>query len=109
MGTPVSGFRLTVLRYILDHPGSTGRDVALAIGPQDSLYGQHHAISGAVAQLRAAGYLQDCPRCPTCGCAQSRALRNVPLVPTQKALNMVRGVWDAPVGDMPAGEVCANA
>ena len=83
--TTLTGFCLQVLRHILDNPGTTGRDLALAIGPDDALYGRHHAISGAVARLRAAGYLEDCPRCTACGCAQSRALRNVPLVPTDKA------------------------
>ena len=84
-----TGFRLTVLRFIMDHPGSTGRDVAQAIGVNDPLYGKHHAVSGSISYLRAGGLLEDCPRCTHCGCAQSRGLRDVVLTPTPLAYSLL--------------------
>lgn len=68
-----------VLRFIAQNEGCTSIDVANALPVDHVVYGRQRATSSAIALLRKAGLIKDCPRCPTCDRALSRGQRNVPL------------------------------
>ena len=67
---------------IRENPGVNMLHVALLFNKAHSIYGKQRAASLAIAELRRAGFIEDCPRCPACGRALSRHKRNVPLYPT---------------------------
>ena len=70
------------LELILENPGKlTMVHIALFFDEQHSIYGRQRAASRAIAELRREGYIEDCPRCPTCGRATSRWMKNVLLYP----------------------------
>jgi hypothetical protein len=64
---------------ILENPGITMITCATYLRKTHSIYGMQKAATLAIAELRRAGLIVDCPRCPYCGRALSRARRNVPL------------------------------
>ena len=75
-------FDAQVFDYIRQHDGCTAVEVAEALPVEDVRYGTQKAVSWSVARLRKAGWIADCPRCLTCGCATSRGQKNVPLTLT---------------------------
>lgn len=81
----MTAYNEQVLRTILRYPGITSIQLAELFPVDDPLYGRQRDISRRIQYLREQGFLEDCPRCETCGKAQSRGLRNVVLIPTRKA------------------------
>jgi hypothetical protein len=66
-------------KVIKENPGITMIALALGLNKAHSIYGKQKAATLAIAELRRAGLVVDCPRCPYCHGARSRAKRNVPL------------------------------
>lgn len=79
----------SILEHIHRNPGTTQTRLIKAFGhsffdttPQ---YGSQRMASSIIAKLRKSGLIQDVTkRCPTCGAARTRGLRNVKLYATEK-------------------------
>jgi hypothetical protein len=69
------------LEFIEENPGTRMVTLATLLGKPHSIYGKQKAATLAIAELRRKGLVVDCPRCPYCLRALSRARRNVPLFP----------------------------
>ena len=67
---------------IQENPGVRMITLAMGLAKSHSVYGKQKAATMAIAELRRAGLVEDCPRCPVCNRALSRHRRNVPLYPT---------------------------
>lgn len=72
-------FQIAVLLFIHDSDGPTGKDAANHFKVESKTYGRQQATATAISELRSKGLVVDCPRCPECGKAQSRGIRNKPL------------------------------
>lgn len=80
--------------YIRDHDGCTSIDVATALKPPESflkIFGWQRPTSRAIAVLRLElKYVVDVEkRCPACGRAMTRHLKNVPLHLTELGKTML--------------------
>lgn len=61
-----------VLAYLAEHPGSTSRQIAEALG-----YGSSHALSSAMQRLRHAGHIEWSRQC-VAGCRRCYLAGEVP-------------------------------
>jgi hypothetical protein len=73
--------KYAITDFIRQHPNTTTRDVALHFRDcfRSKLYGSHRGAATIIAELRAAGVIEDVSRCPCCGRATTRGRRNGPL------------------------------
>jgi hypothetical protein len=81
-GVDPRAVKYQVIHFIRQHEGATAREVALhfaGLFRPSRLYGAHRNISTLIAELRAAGILEDVPRCPHCQRALTRGRANGPL------------------------------
>jgi hypothetical protein len=73
---------LICLAFIIENPGTRMVTLATLLNKPHSIYGKQKAATLAIAELRRAGFIKDCRRCPYCRRALTRGLRNVPLYAT---------------------------
>jgi hypothetical protein len=79
---------LICLAFIKENPGTRMVTLATLLNKPHSIYGKQKAATLAIAELRRAGLIKDCPRCPYCLRALSRSRRNVPLYLTDQDINL---------------------
>ena len=65
--------------FLKENPGTRMITLATLLNKPHSIYGKQKAATLAIAELRRAGIIKDCRRCPYCRRALTRGLRNVPL------------------------------
>jgi hypothetical protein len=70
---------LVCYAFIKENPGTRMVTLATLLNKPHSIYGKQKAATLAIAELRRAGLIKDCRRCPYCLRALTRGLRNVPL------------------------------